>query len=69
MAQEQSKYAKSMYAECVGLRLVAVTQQQGKIRRTLYAALSLHLKLASDDAAIAHVASVLQQLPWLGTAR
>ena len=48
---------------------MAVTQQQGKIRRSLYAALSQHLKLASDDAAIAHVASVLQQVPLLGAAR
>ena len=61
--------AQSMSAECVGFRLVAVTQQQGKTRRTLYAALSQHLKLASDDAAIAHAASMLQQLPLLGTAK
>ena len=58
-----------MSAECVGLRLVAVTQQLGKTRRTLYAALSQHLKLASDDAAIAHVACMLQQLPLLGAPR
>lgn len=64
----RNKASVPMSAECVGLRLVAVMQQRGKTRRTLYAALSLHLKLASDDAAIAHVASVLQQLPLLATA-
>ncbi|KAL3142326.1 hypothetical protein ABBQ38_002666 [Trebouxia sp. C0009 RCD-2024] len=55
--------------EIAGLRLVAVAQQQGNTRRTLYAALSHHLKLASDDVAIAHVASVLKHLPLLGTAK
>ena len=46
---------------------MAVAQQLGKTRRTLYAALSDHLNLASDEAAVAHVASVLKHLPLLGT--
>ena len=44
-------------------------QQQGKTRRMLYAALSQHLELASSDAQIAHVASVLKRLPVLGTGK
>lgn len=69
-----SQVLKSVIKLCThvllaGLRLVAVAQQQGNTRRTLYAALSHHLKLASDDVAIAHVASVLKHLPLLGTAK
>ena len=60
---------KSICGKRAGLRLVAVTQQQGKGEHTLYAALSPRLETLSDDAAIAHATSILQQMPWLSTAR
>lgn len=66
--KHERKTVKYICVAGAGLRLVAVTQQQDKAKRTLYAALSPRLETLSDDAAIAHVTSILQQLPWLGTA-